>query len=247
MARRGLGYRPDPWDARDRSLSAHLAAFGAADYVPPSSASVEHEGVGPKDQDQTSSCTGQATAQAVRLAYLRQGVACPELSALFAYYIARAQSGDQGVDEGSYLRSAIKGVQQLGIPEEQAWPFSNDLVNRHPGLGAYRAAYDRRGIRAYHRIDPGDTNGVRRAIAAGYPVVGGWQVSEAFLDWDGSAPITAQVDTIGGHALPVVSYAGDGTFRLLNSWGAGWGRDGFAVVDDAFIAQGTDLWAVQVL
>jgi hypothetical protein len=241
---RGFGYLRDPADERDRKLSALLGRFAAS--PPPPSASLERPEVGPKDQSMTSSCTGQACSQAVRLAYLRRGVPCPELSALFAYYMARAQHGGEHDDSGSYLRTVVKGVTQLGIATESAWPFSDEAVNRHPSFGAYREAFDRRGVRGYHRIDEGDVDGVRRAIAAGYPVIGGWQVGQAFVDWGGKSVISGQIMPIGGHALPIVSYAADGTFRLLNSWSSSWGRGGYAVVDEMFVAAGSDLWAVQL-
>jgi C1A family cysteine protease len=242
---KGLGYKPDKPDTRDSRFAVRLGTL--AESPPPASASVKNTDVGPKNQSQTSSCTGQATSQAVRLAYLWSGNDCPELSALFAYYMGRAEYGGETSDDGSYLRTVIKGVTQLGIPDEQAWPFADERVNRHPNYAAYRAAYDRKGVRGYHRIDPGDVDGVRRAIASGYPVVGGWQIDEGFLNWNGGPVISGQVMPIGGHALPVVAYGADGTFELLNSWGPGWGRSGYAVVDDMFIAAGQDLWAVEVV
>jgi hypothetical protein len=241
---RSLGYLRDPHDARDLRLSARLGAL--AEAPPPDRASVERPGIGPKNQGPTSSCTGQAVSQAVRLAYLFKGVDCPELSALDAYYRGRAEYGGQGSDDGSYLRTVIKAVQQGGIADEAAWPFSEFEVNRNPNMLARRSAYDRRGLRGYHRIDPGDVNGVRRAIASGFPVVGGWDVGEVFLEWNGQGVITGQTMIVGGHALPIVGYEADGTFRLLNSWGRDWGRSGFAVVDEMFIAAGSDLWAVEV-
>lgn len=242
---RSFGYLQDKPDARDSKFAARLGALAAS--PPPASASVKNPAVGPKDQGMTSSCTGQAVSQAVRLGYLWSGHACPELSALFAYYMGRAEYGGETSDDGSYLRTVIKGVVTLGVPDEAAWPFVEHDVNRHPNYRAYRAAFDRKGARGYHRIDAGDVDGVRRAIASGYPVVGGWDVDQGFVDWNGQTVISGQIAPIGGHALPVVSYAADGTFELLNSWGAGYGRRGYAVVDETFIAQGTDLWAVEVL
>lgn len=241
---RSLGYLQDKPDARDSSFAARLGALSAS--PPPASASVKNASVGPKDQGMTSSCTGQAVSQAVRLGYLWGGHDCPELSALFAYYMGRAEYGGETSDDGSYLRTVIKGLTRLGVATEEAWPFANEGVNRHPNHKAYRAAYDRKGVRGYHRIDAGDVDGVRRAIASGYPVVGGWQVDQAFCDWDGGAVISGQVSPIGGHALPIVAYAADGTFELLNSWSASWGRSGYAVVDEMFVAAGQDLWAVEV-
>lgn len=242
---RSFGYLRDPEDPRDRPFAARLGAFAGSS--PPASASLERADVRPKDQGGTSSCTGQAVSQAVRLAYLHKGVTCPELSALDVYYRGRAEYGGQQSDDGSYLRSVVSATKQGGIADERVWPFSDFEVNRNPNMLARQSAFDRKGTRGYYRIDSGDVDGVRRAIAAGYPVVGGWQVDQRFLEYDGSGVISGQMAPIGGHAVCVTSYAADGTFRLLNSWGLSWGVNGYGVTDSMFIASGSDLWALEVM
>lgn len=245
LGRRGFGYRPDPTDERDFRFGTLLGGLAASE--PPPSASLRHRNVGPKDQGATSSCVGQAWSQALRLAYLRAGHDCPELSALDIYFKARAEHHDQAVDAGSYLRTGGAGVIKFGAAEESVWPMRVLVVNKQPPWAAFKSAYDRRGLRGYHRIAAGDVASVRRAIAMGFPVVGGWQLTQAFLDWNGRGTIPAQRGRfVGGHAMPIVGYAADGTFELLNSWGSGWGVSGYAITDEEFIAMGTDLWAVQV-
>lgn len=242
---RGLGYKQDPADERDLRFGVAVAKAAAAPL--PESASVEHPKALPRDQGQTSSCTGQAVSQAVRLAYLHRGVECPELSALDCYYRGRAEYGGESVDDGSYLRTVIKAVVRGGIANEAAWPFSEFDVNRNPNMLARRSAFDRRGVRGYYRLDSGDVQAVRRAIAAGFPVVGGWMVDERFLDWDGSGVISGQMSPVGGHAVCLTSYAADGTFRFLNSWSTSWGKGGLGVCDETFVAAGIDLWSLDVL
>jgi hypothetical protein len=242
---RAFGYLPDPEDARDRPFAAKLGRF--SESPPPASASLERADVRPKDQGGTSSCTGQAVSQAVRLAYLHKGVPCVELSALDVYYRGRAEYGGQHSDDGSYLRSVVSATKQGGIADERTWPFSGYEVNRNPNMLARQSAFDRRGTRGYFRIDSGDVDGVRRAIAAGYPVVGGWQVDQRFLEYDGAGVISGQMVSLGGHAVCLTSYAADGTFRFINSWNHTWGRSGFGVCDDMFVAAAQDVWAIEVL
>lgn len=241
---KGLGYKRDKHDPRDQHLGVLLGA--QATTPPPPSADLRNSAVKAKDQGNTSSCTGQSTSQALRLAYLHAKVSCPELSALTIYYWGRAESGEQDTDGGSYLRDVIQGVKRFGCADEATWPFHEERVNVGPNPTAYRNAYDRRGPRAYYRVPP-NPDDVRRAIAAGYPVVGGWQVSQSFMDWDGHGAIGAQtVNILGGHAMPICAYDPSG-FWLLNSWGTGWGRDGgYALVSEDFIRQGTDLWAIDL-
>jgi hypothetical protein len=242
---RKWGYSPDPVDARDRPLRMLL---GATVGPPPPSASVEHRDVHAKDQGPTGSCTGQAWAQAIRLGCLHVGRPCPDLSALFSYYTNRAELGLQHEDNGAYLRTGAAAAVKLGIAPEQAWPFNPDKVNTAPGYSAVSKAYALRGSRGYHRVDLRNVDDVRRAIAAGFAVVGGWQVDEAFEAFNGfgviGKPNPAKI--LGGHALPITSYGADGTFRVLNSWGSYWGLGGYGLCSAEWVASGTDGWVVDV-
>lgn len=244
MTRR-FGYIPDVLDVRDAKLGSLLGAN--ADSPPPASASVWNDSCPIRDQGFTSSCVGHAWARALRLAFIRAGIVCPELSPLYTYLLARAQHGGEDEDVGTYLRSAAKAVMKFGAADEASWPFNEAKVNVQPSLRALHNGYDRKGLRSYARIDSGNPDDVRRAIAAGHPVVAGWQITQSFVDWSGDGVIGKQRgEFVGGHALAVVSYAADGTFTLANSWSDSYGRDGFAVVDDRFIEQADDAWAVSV-
>jgi len=242
---RGLGYLRDPEDSRDHPIGALLG--GLYDSPPPTSASVQRPEVQPRDQGPTNSCTGQAWSQALRIAFLVAGRPCPELSALHNYFWSRAQWGGERHDGGSFLRTGGKGVIQAGCSTEAAWPFNPELVNHRPSWAADRSGHDFRGVRGYYRIPTGDVDGVRRAIAAGHPVVGGWDVDNAFVNFDGHGAIDAPSgEIVGGHALVIESYSADGLFRLLNSWGSSWGEAGRASVTEAWVGSGSDLWAVAV-
>lgn len=246
MTQRRWGYKPDPVDERDYPLTKLLGAL--AESPPPASASVEHPDVGPKDQGSTSSCTGQAWAQAVRLGYLRQGLECPELSALHAYFANRAEFGGQRFDDGAYLRTGAAALVKFGIADEASWPFDEGKVNVEPGIAAFRSAIDRKGARRYHRVNLQNPDDVRRAIAAGFAVVGGWSVDEAFMDYDGIGVIGAPDPKriLGGHALPCVAYGTDGTFKVLNSWNASWGMGGCGICTEEWLVSGTDGWVVDI-
>lgn len=242
LGTKGYGYKPDLPDSRDLLLSVHLGTALA-----PPKGSVRNDKVKPKDQKATSSCTGQGTSQAFRLACLKAGVDCPDLSALFPYDLGRSIEGAEHVDGGAVIRDVIKAGVQWGFADESAWPFLVSKVNTAPSIKAYKSAYDRRGAHKYHRINAGDVNGVRLAIAAGYPVVAGWNLARAFEDWNGRGVIGAQkAPYVGGHCMAITDYAPDGTFGLLNSWGIAYGIDGYALVTSAFIEQASDIWAVQL-
>jgi papain like protease len=236
---RAYGYRPDRHDPRDFSL-------GRASGPAPVAASVWRPECLIKDQLQSSSCVGQAVSQALRLAYLYHGTECPELSALDVYEEARRLAGETA-DDGTEIRLAIKAVQKIGVCAESFWPMSMARVNLPLTPNAIRAGFDRRGVRRYYRIAAGDTAGVRRAIASGCPVVGGWSVTRGFEEWSATdAPIEAQRPPyLGGHAMAVVGYD-HGVFMLANSWGPKWGAAGQCAVTEGFAARATDVWALDV-
>lgn len=241
LGRRGLGYREDPPDNRDFPAQR---LFGVS--PPPASASVLHPSVTPKDQGSSSACTGFSWSMALRMAYLRRGRDCPDLSASMIYYAARAEHGDTNVDAGSYLRSAAVAVMKFGAADEATSPFSLLRINSPPSFKAFHAAFDRRGMRGYFRIESGDTDGVRRAIASGSPVVGGWFIDQSFMDWNGRGAIGPQRGRkVGGHAVVLAEYAG-ATFSGPGSWGPSYGAHGSHVVTEEFVREGVDLWAVAV-
>jgi C1A family cysteine protease len=172
------------------------------------------------------------------------GEDCPELSARFSYRLS-LNVHDSDEDDGTYIRTAMQGVKALGCATERSFPFGARRVLDPIPLSAIMASHDRKGLRGYQRIASGDVERVKQAIASGFPVVAGWQVSEAFLDWNGREPIGAQTSSVGGHAMVIVGYDGD-VFDLANSWGPVWGRTGHALVTRAFMAQARDLWIVDV-
>ena len=241
--RRGLGCLEDSPDERDRQLGELLASSAHV----PRSASVAHPLVQARDQRATSSCVGFAFSQAIRLAYLARGVDCPELSPLFAYYLSRAAHGVKAVDAGTYLRTCAHAIRQLGIASNEAWPFDTWKVNTAPTMRAHHSAHDRRGVRGYYRIPSGDTNGIRRAIAAGVPVVFGITVDEDFLDPRGPLLVERMNGRfVGGHAMVVESFHDGGTFTLLNSWGRGYRNDGRVDVTEDVMRMATDVWALEI-
>lgn len=239
---RSFGYLKDPVDLDDR-LFSELAGLSSA--IPPD-ASVD-SGVVVKDQDGTSSCVGQAVAQALRLAYMVDGKQAPDLSASYVYYNARRNHYSTVADIGTYIRSAMKMVIKLGVPEESLCPFVPSKINSKPSWDAYRYAFQHRGIRGYYRIPSGDVDAVRKSLANRKPVVAGWKVDKAFQSRTGPDVIDAITkDFIGGHAMVIVAYDNASTFTLLNSWGRTWRRNGRQRVSEDFIRKAYDCWSIDV-
>jgi hypothetical protein len=257
---RRLGCVPDKRDGRDRLFCAHPARLAPV----PEFASVDVASIAPKDQGRTSSCVGNAWAQALRLAYLAAGMPCPDLSALAIYRGARNLDGTTG-DEGTQLRSGAQAIQLDGACSEDAWPFDGAAVDAQLPFAALRDAADRMGLRGYHRITDGSIDEMLVALAAGFPLAGGWTVSEDFVRADGRELFGPQLGLTpaGGHAMAVVrvgpsdyiesvvpGFKADQHYPklgvLLGSWGSSYGYNGRIVVRPELLAEVTDCWAAQV-
>ena len=80
------------------------------------------------------------------------------------------------------------------------------------------------------------------SLAAGCPVAYGQEVMPSYDGYDGSGIYTTGVGekSQGSHEQLIVG-AGPGYYLVLNSWGAAWGRGGFAMIDRSFF-WGPNAW-----
>ena len=194
-----------------------------------------------REQEQSSSCEGQAHALALYLRAKILNAPIPFPSALAIYGLAREI--DQGtsvhlVDGGTYARSVHAAIAQAGVVAETRWPFSMANVAKSIPWDVVQAGGD-------DKVDIGDqywirTTGAQRcddmrtALAAGYPLTLGLEVDDHFEDgtWDVYAGPTGELR--GGHCLPVVAFR-PGAFCVCNSWGSSWGQGGLGWISDSVI------------
>lgn len=239
LRRKGVGCKPDVVDPRDR-----MAAALGLPTTPPPSADLTPWVLGLLDQGATNSCVAQAWTLALRICDARRGFALRLAdSRLFHYWNSRALDGEPGIDDGTRLRSCAKAIIKYGRPPETIWPFSVLKVNRKPSIGAYRHGFDDRGNHGYYRVALADVDAVKRLLASGIPVLGGWAIDDGFGGYNGQGVVRPGGKSWGGHAMVLTGYYADGTFKLANSWGRKYGRDGYAIVDESFLRKGYDGWA----
>lgn len=243
---RGLGCVEDQPD--DRDLGFERLGVGSS---PPSESSMALFCT-VLDQGGTQSCVAHAVAQGLLVAHRAVGRAAYKLpSRRFLYWGARGYDGEELIDLGTRIRSAMKFQVALGSPDESFCPWDPKLINRAPSWSAYRHAFDQRGLKGYYRIV---TSGeerldeIRRAVASDRPVAFGTGVSRDFVNGvrSGSAH-DPPMSVIGRHAMLVVGYE-PGRFRIVNSWGRLWDDGGFGWLSEDYLAHpGTkDLWALDV-
>jgi C1A family cysteine protease len=204
-----------------------------------------------EDQNEASSCVGNAVCNAYELLLKKKSPDLfKELSRLFVYYNARKEDGLTVMsDEGTYVRSALRGLQSHGVCSEVIWPYDITKVNVEPSAEAYAAALDYK-IAAYYRLRT--INQICDALNNEYPVPYGMEIFDRFYDVDASNPIVnmpyGSEENLGGHAMCLIGYdLAKKLFLAKNSFGTDWGDQGYCWVPFNYIRDyGYDIWVFDI-
>jgi len=213
-----------------------------------------------QDQGQLGSCTGNAIAGMIDLIDRRNSKNL-QVSRLFIYYQERVIEGTVRFDAGAYIRDGLKAVNQYGAPLESLWPYTVNRFATKPSTAAYADAANRR-VTSYARCT--DFTAVKNALAAGTPVVVGFDVYASFESgtWyqpGGTGlmpyPNVGREQLLGGHAVCLVGYNDNlnghgGYFICRNSWGTGWGQAGYFYMPYQVIqntAMSSDFWTISTV
>lgn len=207
------------------------------------------------DQGQLGSCTANAIAAAVEFDLMKQKqnpIFVP--SRLFIYYNERAMEGTVASDSGAQIRDGIKSVATQGDCPETLWPYAIAKFAVKPPANCYANAVKYKAIN-YQRIVQ-ELNQFKGCLFAGYPFVFGFTVYTSFesqqVAQTGHASMPAAGEkTIGGHAVMAVGYDdANQWFIVRNSWGAGWGMQGYFTLPYAYLLNqnlSDDFWTIQVI
>jgi uncharacterized caspase-like protein len=245
---KGTGQIPDAPDPSDGIYQPDPATLAA---LPPS---VDWRPLCPEvyDQGQIGSSIAQAIAGGLEFSRRRQGAEVFTPSRLFIYYVAREAVGTQGDDAGATYREALRAVNRYGAPPEAEWPYLTEKFAQRPPRRVYQEATRHAAI-AYKRVR-GQPEQVKACLAEGYPVLLGFPVYNSFLSSQvaqtGRVPVPDDNESlVGGHAVMIVGYDdSEEAFIVRNSWGKGWGADGFFFLPYAYtFARGRseDFWTVR--
>jgi hypothetical protein len=264
----GLGWRPDKPDYRDvpYRFSRALAHEMIADLPPnaaPQRREVDRHGV--MDQGETGSCTGHGSGLC---AAVERNVS--KRSPFFIYFEARRIIGETDVDNGAYIRDAVKVCSTLGSPRYSLWPSTADRLLQDPASKADLDAGKRR-VFTYHRLQMGQE--FRSCLASGHLFAIGFtcyaNLFSAAVDRFGIVPMPAGGDE-GGHCIAVIGYDDDfpssewaksardsglpdsaipaRVYECQNSWGASWGRNGRFVIPAEYLEDtnlADDAWTLR--
>jgi hypothetical protein len=244
--------KTDEPDDRDLLFSSHFGA--AAPLTFPESIDLRPYMSPVVDQGSLGSCTANAIVSGLREYFiLRSGHPLTPLSRLFLYWQERFMEGSIDRDAGAYIRDGMKSLQQIGVPPESFYPYDVTRFTETPTEASVQAAA-RFSISSYYRLWNNDTDSIKTSLVNGFPVVIGMQVYDSFegqIPWDTGVIPMPDPDNerlLGGHAVLIVGYkkiADAEYFIVRNSWGTGWGDDGYFYLPFAYMGfpYVNDLWA----
>jgi hypothetical protein len=153
-----------------------------------------------------------------------------ELSRQALYWGERFREDSTGWDSGAFLRDGLKVATAAGVPLESAWPYSQPLEVR-PDDGAWATGLGFR-LTSYHLLALG-IDDVRVELWDKHPVGFGFSVpasfeGDAIARTGQMAPPEPGERCVGGHAVLAVGYDDAlAELHVRNSWGSGWGEDGY--------------------
>ena len=145
-----------------------------------------------------------------------------------------------GADQGSGSNTAYALLADQGCATMADCPYNQNNYTSWPSESAYTRAIPFRGSTT-HWFDMKDSTGinkVRQRLDSGYTTVIGIDVYSNFDNIDSFDYTYCVADKYGsnrgGHCVTIVGYNdtmttndGPGAFRMVNSWGTGWGQSGY--------------------
>jgi N-acetyl-anhydromuramyl-L-alanine amidase AmpD len=218
------------------------------------------------DQGTEGACTGFALAGVINFLLAQQGIA-RSVSRRMLYELARRYDEWPGEEyEGSSARGAMKAWVRHGVCEASHWGDAEHgldcfqkVIDPTGGLTVADAARGTPGG-AFYRVMHREVRDMHAALAetgalyCTLMVHKGWDspggLTQEYVAPDGTKltlpVIQRQGRADGGHAVALVGYTEHG-FIVQNSWGPGWGHNGFALLPyEDYLLHATDVWVMQL-
>lgn len=213
-----------------------------------------------KDQGSLGSCTGHAGTEHLELLYRTQKSNLPlsidrsalRFSPLFLYGQERMIDGTFNEDEGSYPRTLFKVLQTIGccLEKDDAYNVNNVFQaiteSETKEAGQFK-------IGSYHRIL--DVETAKTVLQSGYSFTVGTPLYSQFEGDEAAETGLIAMPTgtsIGGHEVHCIGCNDSknvlgqiGAFEIQNSWGTGWGSDGYCWIPYAYfdkLISEVDFW-----
>jgi len=203
-----------------------LSSYSLEDYLP---------AIG--DQGDVGSCVGWATTYYgfTIIKRMEHGKDYPVFSPLSVFNRFSYFKGTDPCQNGAYIDECLNILVSKGSPFEKDYDKPNCSVD--PSKKRFKDC-----LYNYERLQHNNATQIKLALANNNPVIIGMNVfsggkgnnlNSRFLDSNGVVKMDnfrSNKHRVGGHALCVVGYddeIGGGAFKIVNSWGKDWGKNGF--------------------
>lgn len=272
----GTGWLPPLPDLRDYTegehdipeMSAKLGISADTDPALPEQVDWRKYCSEIENQGELGSCTAHAAVGAAEYYQRRAFNDHVNGSRLFVYKVTRSLMGVTG-DTGAWLRNTMGALVYCGLAPERFWPYRVEEFDQDPPPFVYSVA-DRYQALKYFCHDPlGQKRPrdqvlvrVKAYLAAGVPSMFGFFGFGSFQEADvpGGIPFPCPGEQARwGHAVMAVGYddsleitnthcreATRGALLIRNSWGKGWGDDGYGWLPYDYVLHdyAQDFWSL---
>lgn len=253
-----LNYRKDLYDGRDYKFKELYSSL-SKESIPTTLSTIDYTSeMSPiKNQGGLGSCVAFALTAvkewqeqkehdeevAAGKTYLREEKYY-DLSEQWLYYKTK-QIDPWGEDvEGTSLRYALKIMQSIGIPCEEGWEYNDSVKGKPESWATMIAKWGLCG--SYYRIYSADEL-IKALINYGPVPIAIYCFRDIFyVGKDGMIPVPEnELNYIGGHAICCVGVINNDLFKIKNSWGTGWGQNGYGYLSREYIDKYMcDAWVV---
>lgn len=233
------------WNFANSVESGALTALQA----PPASVDLRAPWWAIDNQEQTGSCVGWATAEGVGRYHMQKASKITTMQLLSARYVWMASKETDTIttrpesfveEAGTTLKAAVEIGRKYGLALEAELPFHIQTAMFSGNENTFFASCAQRRFASYFNLQKNLANW-KVWLASNGPILAGLSVEAS---WDNATATGGNIDTFqpgtvrGGHAIAVVGYRADGRFIIRNSWGTGWGDQGFGYVSPDYINAG---------
>lgn len=144
---------------------------------------------------------------------------------------------NKGRDSGSNPMDALRLLQTNGAAPWKDMPYTDSDYRKQPNASVHQVAKNYK-IKSYSTLDHTNADAIKSQLAAKRVVFIGVKVYDNFYKLGNNVYENGQGSFRGGHAILLVGYddskrssGGDvGAFKIFNSWGPGWGNNGYGWV-----------------